>query len=55
MSNATSFTDMFKFCNKLTHIKCKQSFKDWCITNQDTIKLPDAMREGGSGTWEIIG
>ena len=54
MSNATSFTDMFKFCNKLTHIKCKQAFKDWCITNQDTILLPTAMREGGSGTWEIV-
>ena len=54
MSKATSYDDMFYFCNKLTHIKCKQAFKDWCITNQDTIKLPDAMREGGSGTWEIV-
>lgn len=55
MSNSTSFNSMFIFCNKLTHIKCKQAFKDWCITKQDTINLPDAMREGGSGTWEIIG
>ena len=55
MSNCTSFGDMFYNCNKLTHIKCKQAFKDWCITNQDTIKLPTAMREGGSGTWEIVG
>lgn len=55
MSKATKYTYMFTNCNKLTHIKCKQVFKDWCITNQDEIKLPDAMREGGSGTWEIIG
>lgn len=55
MSKATSYDNMFKNCNKLTHIKCKQAFKDWCITNQDKISLPDAMREGGSGTWEIIG
>ena len=55
MSNATSFNSMFFNCNKLTHIKCKQAFKDWCITNQDRISLPTTMREGGSGTWEIIG
>ena len=55
MSKALSYDYMFDGCNKLTHIKCKQAFKDWCITHQDTIKLPTAMREGGSGTWEIIG
>ena len=54
MSNCTSFSDMFYNCNKLTHIKCKQAFKDWCITHQDIISLPSAMREGGSGTWEIV-
>ena len=53
-SKCTDFGYMFNNCNKLTHIKCKQAFKDWCITNQDTIKLPTAMREGGSGTWEIV-
>ena len=55
MSKAAYYNSMFYDCNKLTHIKCKQAFKDWCITNQDAIKLPPAMREGGSGTWEIIG
>ena len=54
MSKVTSYNNMFYNCNRLTHIKCKQAFKDWCITNQDTIKLPTAMREGGSGTWEIV-
>ena len=53
MSNATSFNDMFSGCTSLSTIKCKQAFKDWCITNQDTIKLPTAMKEGGSGTWEL--
>ena len=46
---------MFDGCGSLNHIKCKQSFKDWCLTNQDRIKLPTTMREGGSGTWEIVG
>ena len=53
-SKCTNFYGMFYNCNSLNHIKCKQAFKDWCITNQDTIKLPTAMREGGSGTWEIV-
>ena len=46
---------MFVGCSKLTHIKCKQVFKDWCWTNQGVITLPSAMREGGGGTWEIVG
>ena len=54
MSKATSYNNMFGNCKKLTHIKCKQSFKDWCIKKQDSIRLPTAMREGGSGTWEIV-
>ena len=54
MSKATSYDMMFRNCNNLTHIKCKQSFKDWCITNYYPIYLPTAMQEGGSGTWEII-
>ena len=48
------FNNVFENCTSLSTIKCKQTFKDWCITNQDIIKLPTAMREGGSGTWEII-
>lgn len=54
MSKATSFDSMFYGCSNLNHIKCKQAFKDWCIANQDDINLPAAMKEGGSGTWEII-
>ena len=50
-----TMNDMFNGCSSLNHIKCKQSFKDWCLENQDTIALPTAMREGGSGTWEIVG
>lgn len=45
---------IFKDCTSLNHIRCKQSFKDWCWTNQDLIKLPDAMRSSGGGTWEIV-
>lgn len=55
LSKATYYNYMFSGDDSLNHIKCKQSFKDWCITNQDTIYLPTAMREGGSGTWEIVG
>lgn len=54
ISKATSFNDMFYGCDKLTHIKCKQVFKNWCITNQTTISLPSTLRNG-AGTWEIVG
>ena len=54
MSKIGSFSNMFNNCDKLNHIKCKQAFKDWCITHQDDIYLPTTMREGGSGTWEIV-
>ena len=54
MSKAHSYKNMFGGCNKLKNIICKQSFKDWCITNQDKIKLPAAMRNGGTGTWTIV-
>lgn len=46
--------NMFNGCDKLVHIKCTQSFKDWCISKQSTIKLPDSMKSGGNGKWEII-
>ena len=54
MSKATSYDGMFGGCNNLKNIICKQAFKDWCITNQDEIVLPAAMREGGTGTWTIV-
>ena len=55
MSKVRFYYYMFKNCSSLSTIKCKQSFKDWCITHQDDIYLPTAMREGGTGTWEIVG
>lgn len=45
---------MFVACDKLIHIKCKMAFKEWCLSHQDGIYLPDSMREGGIGIWEII-
>ena len=51
----SNVSDMFRGCVKLNKITCKQAFKDWCITNQNMIKLPKAMRNGGTGTWEIVG
>ena len=45
---------MFNGCTNLNHIKCKQAFKDWCINNASSISLPDTMKEGGTGTWEIV-
>lgn len=54
VSNITGKSLVFSNCNALNHIKCTQAFKDWCWTNKSTISLPTAMREGGTGTWEII-
>ena len=51
---AYSMRDMFLYCGKLVYIKCKQAFKDWCWQNAGTISLPEQMREGGTGTWEIV-
>ena len=48
-SNVTNMTDMFYGCSKLSKIKCKQSFKDWCITNKRTIRLSDTMVYGTVG------
>lgn len=55
--DARSFQDyecMFAACDKLIHIKCKRAFKEWCLSHQDDIDLPDSMREGGIGIWQII-
>ena len=52
--------NMFKYCDNLNYIRCTQSFKNWCITNQDTINLPQAMIDGTVGgvesgsNWEIV-
>ena len=53
-SNVTNMNNMFNGCTKLNHIKCMQEFKDWCINNASSITLPAAMKEGGTGTWEIV-
>ena len=53
-SAVTDMSAMFYACNSLKYIKCKQSFKDWCLQNQDNIYLPESMREGGNGTWDIV-
>lgn len=54
LNNKVNGTGMFYNCNKLAKIKCKQSFKDWCLANAENIELPAQMRSGGSGTWEIV-
>ena len=53
-SNVTVMGGIFSGCTNLNHIKCKQAFKDWCITNASSISLPAEMQEGGTGTWEIV-
>ena len=54
VTNMYNIYGMFRGCGKLNSITCKQAFKDLCISKQDEINLPDAMREGGSGTWIIV-
>ena len=59
-SMVTRMDYMFDGCSKLSKIKCKQAFKDWCITNKGTISLPDTMVNGkvgavgGGSNWEIV-
>lgn len=52
--NGINNDSMFSGCTSLNHITCKQSFKDWCWKYQNSIGLPTAMREGGTGTWTIV-
>ena len=55
--DASSFQDyenMFIDCGKLTYIKCRKDFKEWCLMHQDDIKLPRCLCEGGDGVWDII-
>lgn len=51
--NILSISSIFQYCDSLTHIKCKTAFRDWCWANASIVSLPDAMQEGGSGTWEL--
>ena len=55
--DAKSFQDyvhIFYLSTNINYIKCRKEFKDWCIKHQDEIDLPDSMREGGNGVWDII-
>lgn len=54
VSNVGVAYGVFYGCLSLRKIKCKSSFKEWCIAHQSEINLPRSMREGGDGIWEII-
>ena len=54
VSNVDVAHGVFYGCLSLRKIKCKRSFKEWCIAHQSEINLPRSMREGGDGIWEII-
>ena len=45
---------LFSNCPNLNYIKCTESFQEWCFKHEEEISLPYVMRQGGSGTWEII-
>lgn len=53
-SNVTNMSGMFSECNSLTDIRCKSSFRDWCIANAETIELPEAFRDANYDGWEIV-
>ena len=48
--NALKALDMFADCPKLSTIKCKQAFKDWCVSNYTKINLTNYSRIN----WEIV-
>ena len=53
-SNFKSYVHIFYLSTNIKYIKCRKKFKDWCLEHQDEIDLPESMREGGNGIWEII-
>lgn len=53
-SNFKSYVHIFYLSTNINYIKCRKEFKEWCIKHQDEIDLPESMREGGNGVWDII-
>ena len=53
-SKVTNMDYMFGYSknNKISYIKCKQAFKDWCIANNNTINLKTNLDDI---TWDIVG
>ena len=53
-SKVTNMNYMFGYTkdNKISYIKCKQAFKDWCIANNDKINLKTNLDDI---TWDIVG
>ena len=55
VTSSTNRHNMFNRTNiPINYIRCTQTFKNWCWSYQSDISLPNTMRSGGSGTWEII-
>ena len=53
-SNFKSYAHIFYLSTNINYIKCRKEFKEWCLKHQDEIDLPESMREGGSGVWDVI-
>lgn len=53
-SNFKSYVHIFYLSTNINYIKCRKEFKEWCVEHQDEIDLPESMREGGNGVWDII-
>lgn len=51
MRMVNSYQGMFKNCTKLSTIKCKQAFKDWCSSKKYGINLTNYE----TINWEIVG
>ena len=53
-SKVTNMDGMFGYSkrNKISYIKCKQAFKDWCIANNNIINLKTNLDDI---TWDIVG
>ena len=53
VSKVTNKSYMFGYGNnRISYIKCKQAFKDWCITNNNRINLKTNLDDI---TWDIVG
>ena len=50
ITSSSYYRDMFKDCTSLSTIKCKQAFKDWCISKNTAIGLTNYA----TINWEIV-
>lgn len=54
ISNVTMAQNMFYGCYNLKRIRCKRSFKEWCLEHKYLLNMPYSVRRCTKRLWDII-